>query len=80
MGVAVGGAKAATSVADKVQRLSQTRPDALGDYGPTIARAVNDGDFGVTHSILQQTDPDYQRLLVGLEADEYTQAPGNEQE
>jgi ElaB/YqjD/DUF883 family membrane-anchored ribosome-binding protein len=70
----------AVSISERVQQLAQSQPEALGDYGPTIARAVNDGDFGVTHSILQQTDPDYQRLLVGLEADEYTQAPGNEQE
>lgn len=67
----IAGGQAPKSASDMVQQLAETNPQRLGQFGPQLAAAAQDPDrFFVTHSILMQTDPQYQQLLRELEDEE----------
>ena len=75
----------AYSADDMVQQMARTDDGKaqLGPYADIIAGAVAEDNFAVTHSLLQQTDPDYQQLLRELEGRAFNNTPartGLEQE
>ena len=62
-----GPATAAVTL-DKISQLLQAAPDKLGKYGPILQKAALRGEasLNTTHQMLLK-DPDYQKLLGGLE-------------
>jgi hypothetical protein len=50
---------------DWLAKKIQTNPQALGKYGPVLQNAATRGGnaLGVTHYLLQSTDPEYQKLM-----------------
>lgn len=52
--------------ADKVSKMLQAAPEALGPYAPILREAESRGRLGVAHFVLSEQDPEYQQLLRGV--------------
>jgi hypothetical protein len=55
-----------TSTSDTVQSLVSSNPEALGPYAQQLQQAAADGNLPLVHYTLQQTDPNYRRMLDSL--------------
>lgn len=55
-----------TSTSDTVQLLMSSNPEALGPYAQQLQQAAADGNLPLVHYTLQQTDPNYRRMLDSL--------------
>ncbi len=65
------------TLADRVRALAQADPEQLGPYGHQLAHAAESDptgqSFAVQHSVLAQSDPDYQARLREIEQQEQEQ-------
>jgi hypothetical protein len=52
-----------TSTSDVVSGLVSSNPEALGPYAQQLQQAEADGTLPLVHYTLQQTDPNYRRML-----------------
>jgi hypothetical protein len=63
--IAPRGANIAAKLSDKVSNLLQTNPQALGKYAKPLSDAIARGPAALasTNFLLQQTDPEYRKLV-----------------